>query len=148
MIYSASRDRLQAAGSDPRYYLKRQAVFVVLGVAVMLATAAIDYRRLRDFAPILYAGAVFALAAVFSPIGHKSKGAQAWFQVGSYQFEPSELAKIALIVSLASVCAHFKGTLRAGPLLGVLCLAALPFALIYEQRCFTSGSSSGTSRTA
>jgi rod shape determining protein RodA len=133
MIYSASRDKLQALGSDPAYYLKRQAVFVVIGVAVMAITAAIDYRRLRDFAPIFYGGAVVILLAVFSPVGHKSKGAQAWFQLGSYQFEPSEFAKIALIVSLAAVCARFKGRLSAVQLLGVLALVAVPFALIYKQ---------------
>jgi rod shape determining protein RodA len=133
MIYSASRDKLQALGADPAYYLKRQAVFVVIGVAVMAITAAIDYRRLQLFAPMFYGGAVVILLAVFSPVGHKSKGAQAWFQVGSYQFEPSEFAKIALIVSLAVVCAHFKGRLGAPQLLGVVALAAIPFALVYKQ---------------
>jgi rod shape determining protein RodA len=133
MIYSASRDKLQAAGSDPAFYLKRQAIFVVIGVVVMAVTAAIDYRRLRAFAPVFYIGALFILLAVFSPVGHKSKGAQAWFQIGSYQLEPSEFAKIALIVSLAAACAHYKGRLRALQLFSVLALALVPFALIYKQ---------------
>jgi rod shape determining protein RodA len=76
---------------------------------------------------------VFVLLAVFSPVGHKSKGAQAWFQVGSYQLEPSEFAKIALIVALAAACAHYKGRLRALQLISVLALAVVPFALIYKQ---------------
>ncbi len=133
MIYSASRDRLALSGIDPAYYLKRQAVFVALGIGVMIIVASIDYRRLRDFAPVLYGGSVFLLLAVFSPLGHKSKGAQAWFQVGTYQFEPSEVAKVALIMGLAGLCAHYKGRLGGRELLVVLGLAAIPFALIYKQ---------------
>ncbi len=133
MVYSATRDKLQASGIDPGYDLKRQAAFVVIGIAAMALAAAVDYRRLRDFAPILYGGGVFILVAVFSPVGHKSKGAQAWFQLGSYQFEPSEFAKVALIVALAAFCAHYKGRLAGRQLLIVLALAAVPFGLIYKQ---------------
>ena len=76
---------------------------------------AIDYRRYRDWAPAIYGLTVLVLLAVYV-VGHKSKGAQAWFQVGSYQLEPSEFAKIGLIVALASYCAAAKGRLTAiGP---------------------------------
>jgi rod shape determining protein RodA len=133
MVYSASRDKLQAQGTDPAYFLKRQAMFVVVGIVAMVVTAAVDYRRLRDFALFFYAGALLVLLAVFSPLGHKSKGAQAWFQLGAYQVEPSEFAKLALIVALATFCAHFRGRLGALQLVSVLALAAVPFALIYKQ---------------
>jgi rod shape determining protein RodA len=133
MIYSATRARLVAEGIDPGYYLKRQAVFVVVGIAVMALAAAIDYRRLRDFAPISYAGSVLALLLILTPLGKKSKGAQAWFQIGAYQLEPSEFAKIALIIGLAGLCASYKGRLGTRELLVVLGLAAVPFALIYKQ---------------
>ena len=83
MIYSASRDRLQASGIDPAYFVKRQAVFVAIGLAVMVLAAAIDYRRLRDVAPVFYIGTVLVLLAVFSPLGQKSRGSQAWFAIGS-----------------------------------------------------------------
>ena len=133
MIYTASRARLTLSGIDPAHYVKRQAVFVALGVGVMVVVASVDYRRLRDFAPVLYGGSVLLLLAVFSPLGHKSKGAQAWFQVGTYQFEPSEVAKVALIMGLAGLCAGYKGRLGGRELLIVLALAAIPFALIYKQ---------------
>jgi rod shape determining protein RodA len=133
MIYSATRTRLVHEGIDPGYYLKRQAVFVVLGIGVMVVAAAIDYRRLRDFAPIFYGGSVLALLLILTPLGKKSKGAQAWFQLGAYQFEPSEFAKIALIIGLAGLCASYKGRLGTRELLVVLGLSAVPFALIYKQ---------------
>ena len=133
MIYSATRDKLIAQGLDPAYYLKRQAAFVVVGIVVMAVAASIDYRRLRDFAPIFYGGTVLALLLIMSPLGKKSKGAQAWFQIGSYQLEPSEFAKIAMIVALAGICANYKGRLGGKELVTVLGLAAVPFALIYKQ---------------
>jgi rod shape determining protein RodA len=133
MIYSATRDKLQAQGIDPGFYLKRQAAFVVVGMVAMVVAASIDYRRLRDFAPVFYVGSVLALLAILSPLGKRSKGAQAWFQLGAYQVEPSEFAKIALILALAAICASYRGRLGGKQLVIVLGLAAAPFALIYKQ---------------
>jgi len=133
MVYSASRDKLLASGTDPAYFLKRQAAFVVAGVIAMIVAASIDYRKLRDFAIVFYGGTLFLLLAVFTPFGSKSKGAQAWFQVGSYQLEPSEFAKIGLIIALAAYCAAARGQMDRRRLAGVLALAAVPMALIYKQ---------------
>jgi rod shape determining protein RodA len=132
MVYTATRDQLEAAGLSPQYYLKKQAIFMVIGVVAMLVVAAIDYRRFRDWAPAIYGLSVFLLLAVYA-VGHKSKGAQAWFQFGSYQMEPSEFVKIGLIVALASYCAAAKGQLLARRVAVVLVLSAIPFVLIYKQ---------------
>jgi rod shape determining protein RodA len=132
MVYTATRDELQAAGLSPTYYVKKQAIFMALGVVVMLAVMAIDYRRYRDWAAAIYGLTILMLLAVYA-VGHKSRGSQAWFQIGNYQLEPSEFAKIGLIVALASYCAAAKGQLRARSLLVVLLLSAVPFALIYKQ---------------
>ncbi len=133
MIYSATRDKLIAQGLDPGYYLKRQVAFVLVGIVVMGVVASIDYRRLKDFAPAFYVASVVALVLILSPLGKKSKGAQAWFQIGAYQLEPSEFAKIAVIVGLAGICASYKGRLGGRELMVVLGLAAVPLALIYRQ---------------
>jgi rod shape determining protein RodA len=132
MVYTATRDSLEAAGLSPKYYVEEQVVFMLIGVVVMLAVAAIDYRRYRDFAVIIYGGCVLMLLAVYA-VGDRSRGAQAWFQVGSYQLEPSEFVKVGLIIALASYCAAAKGKLSAKGLLVVLVLAAIPFVLIYKQ---------------
>jgi len=132
MIYTATRDRLQAEGLSPQYYVRKQLVFLLIGLVVMFVVAAIDYHHYRDWAFLFYGGSVVMLLAVYA-VGHKSKGAQAWFQVGSYQFEPSEFAKIALIVALASYSATFKGRLDGRGLAVIVTLAAVPFALIYKQ---------------
>ena len=132
MVYTATRDQMEAAGLSPTYYLKKQAIFFVIGLGVMFAVAAIDYRKFRDWAPAIYGFSVLMLIAVFV-VGHKSKGSQAWFQFGSYQLEPSEFVKIALIISLATYCAASKGSLSGRALVGVLGLSAIPFLLIYKQ---------------
>ncbi|HET6965960.1 MAG TPA: rod shape-determining protein RodA [Acidimicrobiales bacterium] len=132
MVYSATRDSLQAQGISPTYYLKKQAIFLVIGLVVMVGVAAVDYRRLRDWALIIYGFTLLMLLAVYV-VGHKSKGAQAWFQVGSYQMEPSEFAKISLILAIAAYCAAAKGALNGRALAAVLVLAGIPFALIYKQ---------------
>ena len=94
LVYSATNRKLAAQGIDPHYYLKRQVMFVALGLAAMIVTSAVDYRTYRDFAPLLYGGTVLLLAAVISPLGASSKGHQAWFPLGSFQLQPSEMAKI------------------------------------------------------
>jgi rod shape determining protein RodA len=132
MIYTVTRDPLQAAGLSPEYYVKKQAIFIVIGVVVMAAVAAIDYRRYRDWALAIYGLTILSVVGVYA-VGHKSRGAQAWFQFGSYQLEPSEFAKIGLIIALATYCAMAKGKWRARRLIVVLILSAIPFALIYKQ---------------
>src|SRR5947199_10321765 len=56
MVYSASEQKLREAGLDPHQYLKRQSVWVVLGVAAMVAVLSIDYRVFRDIAPFIAIG--------------------------------------------------------------------------------------------
>ncbi len=132
MVYTATRDQLQAAGVSPGYYMKKQALYMVIGLVIMFAVAAIDYHRLRAAAPVIYGLSIMMLLGVIA-VGHKSKGAQAWFQFGTYQLEPSEFVKIGLIVALAAYASNFKGQLPLRALLFILVLAAIPFALIYKQ---------------
>jgi rod shape determining protein RodA len=133
MVYSSTRQKQANAGLDPGYFLKRQGIYLVIGLVAMVVVALVDYRRIRDFAPILYGGALLTLLLVISPLGTSRRGAQAWFQIGSYQFEPSEVAKLVFIVALAAVCAGFRGELETGGLVAALAIAFVPMALIYVQ---------------
>jgi rod shape determining protein RodA len=133
MVYSATQHRFAQAGLDPHFYLKKQATWTALGVVAMAVVASIDYRRLREFAPLLYGGAVIVLLAVLTPAGSGAKGAQAWFQVGPFKFEPSEWAKVILVLCVASYGANHRGDLNGRQVLGVLALAAVPMGLIQLQ---------------
>jgi len=133
MVYSSTRQKQETAGLDPAFYLKRQLVYLALGLVAMAIVALVDYRRIRDFTPILYGGAVLALLLVISPIGTSRRGTQAWFQIGSFQFQPSEVSKVVLIVALAAVLAAARGNLDTTGLLTALGVAGVPMLLIYLQ---------------
>jgi rod shape determining protein RodA len=133
MVYSSTRQKQETAGLDPMSFLKRQAIYVALGLVAMAVAALVDYRRVRDFVPILYGGAVLLLLLVISPIGTSRRGTQAWFQIGSFQFQPSEVSKVVLIVALAAILAGARGSLDTNGLLIALAIAAVPMALILVQ---------------
>ena len=130
MVYSATQHRFEA---DPSFFMERQLLYVLLGVGVMTAVASIDYRLYRDHAPLIYLATVLMLVAVLSPLGSNRKGAQAWFQMGSFQFQPSEWAKVALIVCVAAYGAAHRGDLDGRRLLTLIGMAAVPMVLIQLQ---------------
>jgi rod shape determining protein RodA len=133
LVYSATARREDIGGIAASGYLKRQAVWVGLGLLAMLLTAAVDYRVLRDWSPVLYVGSVLALVAVLSSLGSATRGTQAWFELGSFQLQPSEYAKLVFILCLAAYCAAHRGDLAARHLATVLVLASVPMVLIYWQ---------------
>ncbi len=98
MVYSATHKKLEDAGLDPGGYVKKQALFVLLGVGVMILVASLDYRVYRDFAPVIYVGGITLLLFVLTPLGSTVRGSQSWYQLGPLQLQPSELAKIMVIV--------------------------------------------------
>ena len=132
MIYSATRSRLAEAGLDPQYYLQRQALFVAIGVGVMILTTVIDYRVYRDFAPMIYALTVGLLVMVLV-FGATNRGQQASFDLGAFQLQPSEFAKVSLIVCLAAYVWAVRGEIDGRRLLVILGTAGAPMALIYLQ---------------
>src|SRR3954447_10494410 len=87
MIYSATHTRLDQAGDDPLYFVKRQAIAIVLGIVAMGIMTVIDYRRLRELALFGYAGTVLLLGAVLGA-GVWVKGARARFDTGPFQLNP------------------------------------------------------------
>ena len=132
MIYSATRTRLEEAGTDPQYYLQRQAMFVAIGLVAMVATSVIDYRMFRDFAPVIYVGTVGLLALVLL-FGAENKGQQASFEFGAFQLQPSEFAKVALVVCLAAYVSSVRGEIDGRRMLAILGLAGVPMGMIYLQ---------------
>jgi rod shape determining protein RodA len=131
MIFSATRGR-DPADFDTSF-LTKQVLFMGIGSLAMGVTALVDYRRYRDLVPVAYGGVLLLLVMVVTGLGSEKKGAQAWFQLGPFQLQPSELAKIVVIVGLASIISHFNSELDLPRLLGVLALAGVPMGLIMLQ---------------
>ena len=101
MVYSATSAPAALARTDPMSYLKKQGVYALLGVGLMMAATGFDYRRLRLLAPSLLISALFLCLAVLA-IGTRVNGARRWIAFGSATFQPSELAKVALAIWVAS----------------------------------------------
>ena len=86
---------MELQGIDPLYFVKRQVIAIVVGLIVMVGLMLIDYRRLRELSLIGYAATVFMLIVVLK-FGVSVKGAQARFDIGAFQIQPGEFAKIFL----------------------------------------------------
>jgi len=133
MIYSATAPGLEEEGLDPTADLKRQAFFVVLGFIVFAAMSVIEVKTVRLLVPAIYLVTIFLLIAVLL-IGQEVKGAQRWIPVGPWVFQPSEFAKVAVILAVAAVLAaspHLP--LRWDRVARVLALVGLPALLIFLQ---------------
>jgi rod shape determining protein RodA len=145
LVWAATEPSLRAAGLDPNRYLKKAILWAVLGVALMVATSLIDYRRIRRLTPALYVLALLLLLAVLA-VGQSVNGAKAWIALpGGFQVEPSEFAKIGLILSAAWLLSHqskkVRQAVRPGgtPLrpglrqVGLAVLAAGPLIALVER---------------
>lgn len=132
MIYSSTRARLARDGIGELYYVQRQGIAIAIGVVAMVVMMAVDYRRLRDLWALVYVAIVPLLAGVLV-LGASKKGAQAWFDVGPLQFQPSELAKIAVVVAVAGYCHQHRGDLDAWRLTVAVAMAAVPIGLVLLQ---------------
>ncbi|MCU1427309.1 MAG: Cell division protein FtsW [Actinomycetia bacterium] len=126
MIYSSTRLH------HGTYYVERQAIAVVIGLVGMFIVMSIDYRKLREFWPLVYVAMLPLLVGVLV-LGASRKGAQAWFQIGPLQFEPSEVSKIAVVIAIAGYCHQHRGDLDAWRLAIVVMLAAVPIGLVLLQ---------------
>src|SRR5262249_42924843 len=111
-------------------------VNLIVGSVAMLLLTALDYHALRAWAAPLYLGAVCTLAAVLA-LGRISSGAQSWLNLGLRTFQPSEPAKLLVIVSLAAYWARFEDRGGAWKVqFGGLLLAGIPIVLVFIQPDF------------
>ncbi len=103
MILSASAPYSLRTEGDSYYYVKRQLLFAVIGIACMLVISKIDYRILNSrLAYLAYLGGLGLMALVLVPgIGVERNGALRWINIAGFQFQPSEVMKIGLILLLA-----------------------------------------------
>jgi rod shape determining protein RodA len=134
LVWSATQPSLQAAGANPHTYMKKQLLWVVIGLILMFVVSFIDSRRLRSWTPFVYGATVLGLLAVFAT--HAVNGAHAWINLpGGFQVEPSEFAKIALILALATVFtqSRWRGTPGLRSVLLALACAVPLLALVVKE---------------
>lgn len=129
-IYSATRPVFDT--SHPSFYL-RQTIWLIAGVCAMVATSVFDYRRLLKYAyPIYIAGIILLIITII--FGHKGMGAQRWLRIGPLSFQPSELFKIILIITLSKYFSTIRTPLSYWQtLFSFTVFALIPFVILYSQ---------------
>ncbi|TML02076.1 MAG: rod shape-determining protein RodA [Actinobacteria bacterium] len=133
MIYSATNKTLTTLNENPGFYLKKQAVYLVVGLVAMAAAAIVDYRVAKVYAPFIYVGCVGLLLLVQTPLGRVAKGAQRAFQVAGFQLSPSLFTRLGLIAMLAAYLSEIKGELDLRHVIRATSIAAVPMLLVFIQ---------------
>jgi len=105
MVYSASSARALLSADAPSYYLKRQAIYAVIGLVALVILSRFDFHRLRHATQPLLAVTFVLLVAVLA-IGTAVNGARRWIPIGFMNFQPSELAKLVLALWTAALLAR------------------------------------------
>jgi len=104
MIYSTSAIYAEEAHGDSFFYLKRHLTWIVLGLIGMFLAWKVDYHIWRRYSKPLFFVSVGLLIMVYMPgIGRSAGGARRWLSLGGFGFQPSELAKLALIIYLSDI---------------------------------------------
>jgi cell division protein FtsW len=105
MVYSATSASAALGNGNPMGYLERQSVYAAIGLLLLVVAARSDFRKLRLLAPSLVFTALGLCLAVLV-IGQRVNGARRWIGFGPAAFQPSELAKLALVVWCAAYLAR------------------------------------------
>lgn len=123
MLYSTSAYTSTIKYGDDMYFFKKQAAISFVCIAGALFISMFDYHILARFTGVLYGVAVGSMVLVRTPLGTVSNGARRWLRIGPIQFQPAEIAKIAVIVCLSYMIVHMgkkMNSLKACMTLGAM----------------------------
>src|SRR5919106_5980386 len=122
-----------AVEGQPLFFAIRQSLYAAVGIVVMLAVARIDYPRFREIRVGLYSLMIASIALVHV-FGGAARDSRRWIELPFFRFQPSEIAKILLIVALAAFV--IDRTRRGSPMrqtVRMLALGLAPAALVFLQ---------------
>jgi cell division protein FtsW len=123
MVYSATSAPAALGGGDSSYYLRKQGLYAAVGLVLLLLARRASFRALRPLAPALVLASIGLLIAVLL-IGTSVNGARRWLQLGPAVFQPSELAKLALVFWAAAYLARRPAPRTLGELFRPLGMVA------------------------
>ncbi|MBE6096180.1 rod shape-determining protein RodA [Schwartzia succinivorans] len=134
LVIIGSATHINEAASGQRFaFVERQGFFAVLNIALAAFFMNFDYKMLQRYGNRLYIFNLILLIAVML-IGHSALGAQRWIQIGPVTLQPSEFAKLIMIVSLASMLEDKVGKLNTlHDLLPIALYVGIPFILVLKQ---------------
>lgn len=136
MVYSASAVIAYHEMGDYYYYVKRQLIFAIIGIAAMFVAMRIDYWELRKWSRIFLIATILLLLVVLIPgVGLERGGARSWLGIGAFSIQPSEFAKLGIILFIAHLLSvHHKRIYSFWKgVFPILALAGVLFGLIMLQ---------------
>lgn len=138
MVYSTSSYKATTTYGDPAYYVKRQAIVAIAGLVIMLIISNLNYRKWKNFTWLLYVLTVGLLVVVLA-IGASSHGAVRWIRFGSFQFQPSEVAKFVLILFTAHYATSRSRKLgKIKDLIAFMIVPIIPIGLVATENLSTA----------
>ncbi len=139
MVYSTSAILAEDRFGDPYYFLKKQVLCATIGLVLMIIMVFLPYRILRRLAYPIFIVSTLLLVAVFIPgIGHRAGGAMRWLKIAGFTFQPSEFAKLGLIIFLAYFLTKKEEKIKSFSFgfLPTLLLSGLVIGLILKEPDF------------
>ena len=140
MLYSTSSYEASMEMGDSAYYLKKQVASTVLGLIVMMVIANIPYHFWERFAFLGYVVSVVLILLVLTPLGIEANGARRWINVFGISLQPAEVAKLAMILFLASLVCKMGRSIRTPK--GFMIMLAAPLPICAELYLVTKNLSS------
>jgi rod shape determining protein RodA len=137
LVWSATVHRVDLTGGDSTAYLRKQLVNIAIGLVLLLGVVSLDHRWVRIVAPLVYVLSVAGLVLVLT-MGSTINGSRSWLRLGGLSIQPSELAKLAVVIGMALVLAERSSARwqrRVGTVdvLLMLAIAGIPAVLILLQ---------------
>ncbi len=118
---------------NPYYYVVRQSIYAVVGIALMLGVARIDYSRFRELRVGIYT-AMIGLIILVLLLGEATRGSRRWIDLPFFTFQPSELGKVLLVLTLAAfVIDRSRQVSDRRRTIRILALGFFPAALVFLQ---------------
>ena len=135
MVFSSSAVTSNIRYDDAYLFFRKQLLWALIGIICMLVVMKFNYVRIKDLAIPLMLFTLLCLILVMTPLGIDTKGASRWLGVGTLQFTPSELAKLAMAMFLAKVMEVNLDRMKSFTqgILPILVLIALVCGLIMLQ---------------
>ena len=130
MVFSATSGQATLGNGDASYYLRKQGLYALVGIVLLVLLRRTSYRSLRPLAPTLLVGSLGLLLAVLA-IGTTVNGAKRWLQFGPAVFQPSELAKLALVIWLAAYLSRHPAPRTLGELFKPIGLVVGVFCALF-----------------
>ena len=130
MVYSTSSYSALKKTGDAAYYFKRQCLATVIGMLAFVVCIFWDYHHWYKLKWFIYFASIVAILMILTPFGKEFNGARRWIGIGGMTFQPAELAKVALIISLAAFVSYSGPKMKKPANNIVFCLMALLESLL------------------